>query len=594
MGSIDNLNSSNTALNADESFSGQFSALTNYSEICISVETDKNYTLILHFSSNGSDIGFTTTYANKTPSAGVADLYFSPPNMRYLQVILENTDATDQSYLRLQTLLKSNTTFQFSSGPSADVNIIGPLDGSGFVEVSVQNAVDISGSVSVSGNTYDDDGNLNVNAKKCNIFDSSGNTINTVENSQITYAGNSLQVIDTHLKYTRTTPAQLDGVIVCVSDSLGNNIITDVSNNLLVNVANAVNVSGTVSVSGNTYDDGNLNVNATGSIVNVSDLTFDLSSNLLVNVANAVNVSGSVDISGQTVLVDISGQTVDISGQTVDISGQSVVVSGTVSTDISGQTVLVDISGQTVDISGQTVDISGQSVVVSGTVSTDISGQTVLVDISGQTVDISGQSVVVSGTISTDISGQSVVVSGTVSTDISGQKVDISGQSVVVSGTVSTDISGQTVLVDISGQTVVVDISGQTVDISGQTVDISGQTVIVSSTDISTIATSLNNQRISANVWNNSSVVQNGQSSVISPGTYTYCNTTLSCYGTSSQDATIAVQFSNNGSTFYTTQYQYTLTAGNFGFSLACSAYHIRLILLSAITSTITAYIDIC
>ena len=92
----------------------------------------------------------------------------------------------------------------------------------------------------------------------------------------------------------------------------------------------------------------------------------------------------------------------------------------------------------------------------------------------------------------------------------------------------------------------------------------------------------------------NTSVVQNGTSNIISPGTSTYNNTVLSCYGTSSQNAIIAVQFSNNGTTFYTTQYQYTLTAGNFGFSIPCSAYHIRLILLSAVTSTITAYIDIC
>jgi len=270
-----------------------------------------------------------------------------------------------------------------------------------------------------------------------------------------------------------------------------------------------------------------------------------------VTIIDPVDVNGYVQVTVPDGVVVSGSVTTDISGQTVDISGQTV--------DISGQTVVVDISGQTVDISGQTVvvDISGQTV--------DISGQTVVVDISGQTVDISGQTVVV---------------------DISGQKVDISGQTV--------DISGQTVVVDISGQTV--DISGQTVvvDISGQKVDISGQTVVVSSTDITSIANALSNQRITSTVWNNISVVQNGQSNIISPGTSTYCNTTLSCYGTSSQDATIAVQFSNNGITFYTTQYQYTLTAGNFGFSIPCSAYHIRLILLSAVTSTITAYIDIC
>jgi len=240
--------------------------------------------------------------------------------------------------------------------------------------------------------------------------------------------------------------------------------------------------------------------------------------------------------------------------------------------------------GGSFDISGQVVDISGQSVIVSGTVSTDISGQT---------VDISGQSVVVSGTVSTDISGQSVVVSGTVSTDISGQTVDISGQSVVVSGTVSTDISGQTV--DISGQSVVVSGTVST-DISGQTVlvDISGQSVNIGNTVTTDVYSLLNNQRQTAQVWAGVQVAQNETSSSINPASASYCNTVLSCYGSSTEDAVIAVQFSNDTTTFYTTQYQYTLTAGDFGFSIPCSALCIRLKLLSATTSTLIAFIDTC
>ena len=291
--------------------------------------------------------------------------------------------------------------------------------------------------------------------------------------------------------------------------------------------------------------------------------TFDVSSGPSANVVitNPLNQDGSVFVGGSF----------DISGQVVDISGQTVLV------DISGQT--VDISGQTVDISGQTVlvDISGQSVVVSGTVSTDISGQ----------------SVVVSGTVSTDISGQSVVVSGTVSTDISGQTVDISGQSVVVSGTVSTDISGQTV--DISGQSVVVSGTVST-DISGQTVivDISGQSVNIGNTVSTDTFSLLNNQRVSGQVWDGVQVAQNETSSAITPSLSSYCNTVLSCYGSSTEDAVIAVEFSNDTTTFYTTQYQYTLSAGDFGFSIPCSASSIRLKLLSATTTTLIAYINIC
>jgi len=104
----------------------------------------------------------------------------------------------------------------------------------------------------------------------------------------------------------------------------------------------------------------------------------------------------------------------------------------------------------------------------------------------------------------------------------------------------------------------------------------------------------LNNQRQTAQVWEGVQVAQNETSSSINPASVSYCNTTLSCYGSSTEDAVIAVQFSNDTTTFYTTQYQYTLTAGDFGFSIPCSAYSIRLKLLSATTSTLIAFIDIC
>ena len=286
MGSIDNLNSSNTALNVDESYTGSFSSLTNYSEICISIETDKIYTLILNFSSNGSDVGYTTTYANKSPSVGVADLFFSPPNMRYLQVILENVDATDQTYLRLQTLLKSNITYQFSGGPSANVDIKSPLDGSGFVEVSVQNAVDISGSVSVSGSvdvgnfpatqavsgsvdvgnfptTQDISGSVNVDnfPTTYQIVDVNTNSVKVVPVGTTTgYTNNSLQIIDTNSKY-------------------------DDSGNLYVNINNTPNVE----ILSNNY--------AAGALLVCSDIVQTVGgklwNNILVNQNQTSNINNA-------------------------------------------------------------------------------------------------------------------------------------------------------------------------------------------------------------------------------------------------------------------------------------------------------------
>ena len=223
------------------------------------------------------------------------------------------------------------------------------------------------------------------------------------------------------------------------------------------------------------------------------------------------------------------------------------------------------------------VEVSVQNVV-------DISG-TVTTDISGQTVDISGQSVVVSGSVNVDNFPASQVVSGSVN-------VDNFPASQVISGSVNVDNFPASQV--ISGSVNVDNFPASQVISGSVNVDNFPTTQAISNDDIGTIASSLNNQRKNVVAWNNVSVVQNGVSNAINPGTSTYCNTTLSCYGTSSQNATIAVQFSQDNITYYTTQYQYTVTAGDFGFSIACSAYNIRLILLSATTSAISAFIDIC
>jgi len=297
MGSIDNLNSSNTALNADESYTGQFSALTNYSEICISIETDKIYTLILNFSSNGSDVGYTTTYANKSPSVGIADLFFSPPNMRYLQVILENTDATDQSYLRLQTLLKSNITYQFSSGPSANVDIKSPLDGSGFVEVSVQNAVDISGTVDISGQTVDISGQTVLVDISGQTVDISGQTVDI--SGQTVDVGNfpsTYQIVDVNTNSVKVVPVgTTTGYTNNSLQVIDTNSKYDGSGNLYVNVNNTPNVeilsnnyaAGALlvcsdivqTVGGKLWNNVLVNQNETS---NINNATFQSSSNLTI------------------------------------------------------------------------------------------------------------------------------------------------------------------------------------------------------------------------------------------------------------------------------------------------------------------------
>lgn len=136
MGSIDQNNSYVFPLNAGESFTGIYSSTTNFSEILISVETDTTFNLTINFSSNGLDIGLVKSYNVVVPSEG-AFTYSLTPYLRYFQVVLQNT-GIDQSYLRLETILKSSVVYQETSGViSSDVNIVSPLV-NGNVAINLQ------------------------------------------------------------------------------------------------------------------------------------------------------------------------------------------------------------------------------------------------------------------------------------------------------------------------------------------------------------------------------------------------------------------------------------------------------------------------
>jgi hypothetical protein len=148
--------------------------------------------------------------------------------------------------------------------------------------------------------------------------------------------------------------------------------------------------------------------------------------------------------------------------------------------------------------------------------------------------------------------------------------------------------------VDGSGNVKVSVVNTPTVSVSGNVYDGDNLYVNVANTVDTDVYSLLNNQRLTAQVWAGVQVAQNETSSAITPSLSSYCNTVISCYGSSTEDAVIAVQFSNDATTFYTTQYQYTLSAGDFGFSIPCSASSIRLKLLSATTTTLIAYINIC
>ncbi len=90
---------------------------------------------------------------------------------------------------------------------------------------------------------------------------------------------------------------------------------------------------------------------------------------------------------------------------------------------------------------------------------------------------------------------------------------------------------------------------------------------------VTAISTTLN-MKETAFFWNASSVLATGLSSIISSGTHP--TRSLSVFGNTSAQTTITLQISADGSNFYDTQ-SVIIANGNFGYSLTCPFYSIRL-----------------
>jgi hypothetical protein len=221
--------------------------------------------------------------------------------------------------------------------------------------------------------------------------------------------------------------------------------------------------------------------------------------------------------------------------------------------------------GGSVDVGNFPKDVGGNLKVSVQNTPLDVSGT---VDISGQTVDISGQTVNISGQV-VDISGQSVVVSGTV--DISGQTIDISGQTIVVS-----NLNG--VAVDLATNSLFTNVTNLPASYP------------VTNSDITNIYDVVNS-RGSSTLWFGSPTGTNGVSLAVNFSSKNIKN--ISFMGYISGDTVLTVQFSNDNTTFYDSQYSYTLSsAGDVGFNLACCPNYLRL--KSSNDRTATIIVNYC
>lgn len=178
MGSIDQNNSFVFPLDIGQNFTGIYTSTTNFSEIIISIETDTKFEFIIEFSSNGVDLGLTETFTQITVN-NTANIYQFKPYLRYYRLIVNNIDVLDQTYLRIESILKSTIIYNENTNTtSTDVNIINPINSNGYIEM-----------VNVLNNY--ENGNLLVSG-----------TVNSVIVSPLSFDGNSVNVSITNPSIT--------------------------------------------------------------------------------------------------------------------------------------------------------------------------------------------------------------------------------------------------------------------------------------------------------------------------------------------------------------------------------------------------------
>ena len=97
------------------------------------------------------------------------------------------------------------------------------------------------------------------------------------------------------------------------------------------------------------------------------------------------------------------------------------------------------------------------------------------------------------------------------------------------------------------------------------------------------------NSNGSVTLWNNEAITSGETSAIADLSTKRVANLTF--YGTSGDGTgNITVQFSNDGTTFYDSQYVYgVVIAGHFGFNVPCSPKYVRL-KSNAVTTSSNCY----
>jgi hypothetical protein len=129
-GFVSTANSTTTLLNAGAVFTGEWEDISGYSSVVITAKTDQNGTYSLQLSPDGTNVDSTLTRYYRTNQ-------IEPPHRfsctrKYARVVFTNTSASNQTYLRIQTILGDavalNIPLDATVSQDYDATVVRPTD----------------------------------------------------------------------------------------------------------------------------------------------------------------------------------------------------------------------------------------------------------------------------------------------------------------------------------------------------------------------------------------------------------------------------------------------------------------------------------
>jgi hypothetical protein len=116
-------NTTSTPLNAGATFTGTWTLCDKYASVVVSGKTDQDSHLYVDFSPDGTNVDSTLTYKM---TAGLNEAHKLAVTKNYFRIRIENTSASNQTYLRAQSMLgeQSNLSSPLNSLIQSDADAL--------------------------------------------------------------------------------------------------------------------------------------------------------------------------------------------------------------------------------------------------------------------------------------------------------------------------------------------------------------------------------------------------------------------------------------------------------------------------------------